>query len=512
MALACNVSSWLSAGDLGLQTLLALSEWSGHGLWDAGNADYCAMTNPGFMQVCIVHAGGGSLGTCVPSSCLPSDFADINSGLPSFVMSQSAIVLYSVGGNASALAQSLARPGAVRCGMNEVPVDFWRALAIAILSVIGFVCIAATACTRASSAISGRAKGQVATRARDAAPTAGSASATSLIDPPPHHSATVTVPFEVAKGDDDLTASLLHEDLGATAARNELSTRDGAAAVAAMTISREQDATAAPAAAVRDSPPLRQSAASVLVRSFDLERNWDELLRVQPHDKDAFPLIHFLRVLASAWVVAGHSTSMWLSGGLSNLATVIPPDGGFAKWPAQWVLAAEFAVDEFFFIGGFLAFFVLLGRSSSFSSSTSSKPKYQVAAVGDSLCGRVRSGCIQVFFATLLRWLRLVPLLAASFLISWGILPLIGWGPFWNGLLVYQQYCEQYWWTNFLFINDLVPFDDNFARQCRGETWYLATGEHARHARTSGCRQYELLSACTFMLTHDAAAACHTIR
>ena len=33
--------------------------------------------------------------------------------------------------------------------------------------------------------------------------------------------------------------------------------------------------------------------------------------------------------------------------------------------------------------------------------------------------------------------------------------------------------CKRYWWTNMLYVNNLVPFKDTFTEQCFGHAWYL---------------------------------------
>lgn len=591
MALPCMVASWLSAGEIGLATLMALSESSGHGLVDAGNFDYCDMVNPGNMQICLVYAAGASLGVCVPSSCSHADFADVRTGLPSFVLSQSSVVALLAGGNASVLAQSLAQPGAVHCGNNEASWTAWRIAVVACFALLAVACIAATAwmSLRRTEPIA-RCKSNF-----DAAAVAGlkgcggcQADSAARISPPlppspqepqsvpitPLEAATTSLPtgaaiwalptvavecsdVETVAGTKASDAALPQQQLANVAAGgfdeivSPLRARRAAAAgsLAAVATAKPQlpagacDEDDLEAHALRTgllaaaaTAPLggkqrtwvspravhepsggvsrrkvRCSAVlaclACLAEACDLRRNWRELLRVQPPEKDAFPLIHFLRVISSAWVVAGHAALLWLITGPSNLLTVIPPNGAFASWPAQWVLGAEYAVDVFFFIGGFLAFFVLLGRAGSLTSRHSNassrthgdpaevtvtpgvslrpQPESPAAhwqphrrACAASVCLQlVGSGCRQVAIATLLRWLRLVPLLAATFGFACGVAPMLGRGPFWSTFDTYLRTCSWLWWTNFLFINNIVPFDNNALSQCRAETWYLATGE-----------------------------------
>lgn len=621
MALPCQVSAWLAAGEIGLATIMALSESSGHGLVDAGNYDYCYLVNPGNMQICLVYAAGASLGVCVPSSCSQADFADVSSGLPSFVLSQSSVVALLAGGNATVLAESLAKPGSVSCGNNEASWTGWRIVVVVAFSVLALVCTAATTWLQmrrsrrkvipsSASSVQAKTGEQVsmevpATAASRASRRDGEATAPRSPQEPgpvpasPVEAAASSIQLQVGGADVDsaapagcgntvtaqgaLAAELStlpvtvprHHDEADTLMLpvNDMVSPLRARKSAASTVTAHHDAVtvATPTVGVCAPPPLalagaadgrgdegaragdgetalraallgsshapasrakgsqrlwkaarppeltcsccRSGGVGALARiaaAFDLQRNWNELLRVQPHDKDAFPLIHFLRVISSAWVIAGHAALLWLITGPSNLLNVIPPNGAFASWPAQWVLGAEYAVDIFFFMGAFLTFFVVIGREKHREQRTHhddrgvdgplakpvdrarihpiSRRDHELQSdrlhISSTSCNarHALAGCKEIACAILLRWLRLVPLLAATFAIAWGVLPLLGRGPFWSTFGVYLRTCKGLWWTNFLFINNLVPFDNNALSQCRAETWYLATGEPHRAA------------------------------
>lgn len=49
--------------------------------------------------------------------------------------------------------------------------------------------------------------------------------------------------------------------------------------------------------------------------------------------------------------------------------------------------------------------------------------------------------------------------------------PHIGTGPIWNNYVNLMKPCNQYWWTTFLYINNLYP--NNFDDKCMAWSWFL---------------------------------------
>ncbi|CAN0504161.1 unnamed protein product, partial [Phaeothamnion confervicola] len=72
-----------------------------------------------------------------------------------------------------------------------------------------------------------------------------------------------------------------------------------------------------------------------------------------------------VRVLSLFWVIMGHVLVFVLASvGYSNLPNLLPNqgDGLLAKWWAQPLMAAFFAVDSFLFVSAFLVGVALLPR------------------------------------------------------------------------------------------------------------------------------------------------------
>jgi len=73
-----------------------------------------------------------------------------------------------------------------------------------------------------------------------------------------------------------------------------------------------------------------------------------------------------------------------------------------------------------------------------------------------------------------LRFARLLPALSVVMFGYWSLLKYMGSGPVWYQVAASVEPCHKYWWTNLLFINTLVPWNNNFSNECMGWTWYLS--------------------------------------
>lgn len=72
------------------------------------------------------------------------------------------------------------------------------------------------------------------------------------------------------------------------------------------------------------------------------------------------------------------------------------------------------------------------------------------------------------------RILRLLPTVAVIVAFTGWILPHVASGPFWHTVDAGAAACRSWGWTNLLFVNNIVPWTNGFARQCAAWTWYLA--------------------------------------
>ena len=118
-------------------------------------------------------------------------------------------------------------------------------------------------------------------------------------------------------------------------------------------------------------------------------------------------------------------------------------------------------VDSFFFISAFFATYLLLGHLTKSYNKASS----------------VRPFVSEIPSIYLMRWLRLTPTYAYVVLMYWQVLRVVGTGPF-GGMQfdVDDKLCREGWWTNFLYINNLITQEANGLKgqSCYGISWYLA--------------------------------------
>ena len=139
------------------------------------------------------------------------------------------------------------------------------------------------------------------------------------------------------------------------------------------------------------------------------------------------------------WVIFGHEYFFNLEAA-SNILTAAP----ILETPYfLFIEAGMFAVDTFFFLGGFMAAYVLL-REKSFSFFT-----YPLAILN--------------------RVLRIWPSYIIAILIFYSILMHLGDGPIWHIWLDQVYLCDNMW-RALLFIDNFV---DNGTEMCMNWGWYL---------------------------------------
>jgi len=159
-----------------------------------------------------------------------------------------------------------------------------------------------------------------------------------------------------------------------------------------------------------------------------------------------------IRFLSMLWVIFGHSILWPLNGGpgFSNVTDIIPNENSkalMATWSGQLLGSAEFAVDTFFWLSGFLGAFFMLKVSAKAKSST------------------------WIPFAVLQRYVRLTPAYAFVVFFWWKVERVFAKGALWSNERNQYAQCSQWWWANFLYVNNVVPF--NNPGGCYGVAWYL---------------------------------------
>jgi peptidoglycan/LPS O-acetylase OafA/YrhL len=194
--------------------------------------------------------------------------------------------------------------------------------------------------------------------------------------------------------------------------------------------------------------------ALALLKCWSLTDTVPAMLTVGGPDARELSAVNGVRTLSLMGIILGHTVTYMIPVGFANDSAVLPPSGAFSQWHFQLVPAAEFAMDSFLVLSGFLAALALMRHMAR------------------SPDGRLTVGTF--LFACVHRAVRLLPSLGLVIAAYLFLVPQLSSGPFWGQLDQFTGNCSQWWWTNVLFVNNLVPFANNFASMCMGWTFYIA--------------------------------------
>ncbi|XP_066260576.1 nose resistant to fluoxetine protein 6-like [Euwallacea similis] len=189
----------------------------------------------------------------------------------------------------------------------------------------------------------------------------------------------------------------------------------------------------------------------IVVQAFSIFHNGKKLLKTSKNiSGDQIQVIHGLRVISMMWIVVGHSFSF--------LIAYPSTDADFTEnfewtWGSLYLTTAHLAVDTFFFLSGFLMAYQYLKQ----------KPQ--------SFDGHIK----RVPFMVLHRYLRLTPVVAATYFIVVSLSRHLGNGPlYFLKAAEERDKCLKYWWSFFTYLQNYVNYDDI----CIINTWYLSADWH----------------------------------
>ncbi|XP_014662242.1 PREDICTED: nose resistant to fluoxetine protein 6-like, partial [Priapulus caudatus] len=180
--------------------------------------------------------------------------------------------------------------------------------------------------------------------------------------------------------------------------------------------------------------------ASILL-SFSALSNSRKLLATH-RSHGALDSVHGVRFLSMSWVILGHtyvfSASIW-----NNPIRFKDVIGAFGF---QAIDNATFSVDSFFVLSGLLVGYLTLKE--------------------------IKKNDGKVFWPLYYfhRFWRLTPVYMLLLMVDVCLVRYFGSGPLWPKDGFEVNYCSKTWWTNLLFINNLVYSD----QMCMGWSWYLA--------------------------------------
>ena len=179
--------------------------------------------------------------------------------------------------------------------------------------------------------------------------------------------------------------------------------------------------------------------------AFSLYSNSKRLFEPK-QEKSTLDILNAMRVLSILWVILGHSEYFrLLDSVMLNLQDV---ESKFKHFNYTILFSGPFAVDTFFWIGGFLQSYILVQRLTS-------------------------KGSLNWLLVVFHRLLRIVPLFLFVICLSWSLAKYIGDGPKWyNADQIMHRDCSEYWWTFLLFVNNFVMPKDRDVT-CLVGAWYI---------------------------------------
>ncbi|XP_048774648.2 nose resistant to fluoxetine protein 6-like [Ostrea edulis] len=187
---------------------------------------------------------------------------------------------------------------------------------------------------------------------------------------------------------------------------------------------------------------IEDSTLEKLLLSFSAYSNGKKILSTH-RTSETLTALNGIRFLSISWVVLGHSYAFVL-GTVSN-------SGPFLKdmldrWTFQAISNALVAVDSFFALSGLLLTYLTLKEMDK------------------------RRGKLNWFMFYFHRFWRLTPAYMLVLMTEATLSPYFSDGPIYPPKGFEKNYCEDSWWKNLLYVNNLVDMSD----MCMGWSWYLS--------------------------------------
>ena len=178
---------------------------------------------------------------------------------------------------------------------------------------------------------------------------------------------------------------------------------------------------------------------------FSLYKTCPEILATH-HPTGATTCLNGMRVISILWILLGHTSHYGLKFQIvKNL--LYTQRHTYTRFTFQVITGGTYkAVDTFFLLSGLLLTYLSLREMERHK-------------------GKLPLAIMYIF-----RFVRISPLYYFEVFFWFKILPHMGYGPNWYWRA--RHNCDEYWWTNLLYINNFYPRD--MEDSCLSVAWYLA--------------------------------------
>ncbi|XP_069112063.1 nose resistant to fluoxetine protein 6-like [Argopecten irradians] len=181
-----------------------------------------------------------------------------------------------------------------------------------------------------------------------------------------------------------------------------------------------------------------------LVLSFSVWTNGKKLLSTS-QSGGALGAINGIRFLSMTWVILGHTYVFALMfGDFANKISFMPKM--LKRLSFMAVANALLSVDTFFTLSGLLLSYVFMKEMKR------------------------ERGRVNWFMFYFHRFWRLTPPYMLVMMVDIALLRYMGDGPAWVPTGLEQNFCEDTWWTNLIYLNNFMKLD----KMCFAWSWYLA--------------------------------------
>ena len=185
--------------------------------------------------------------------------------------------------------------------------------------------------------------------------------------------------------------------------------------------------------------------------AFSVYETIPKIFAIKKQPPCAITCLHGIRVITITWVILGH-TNLWSLFFISNPQSYLRNQA--SKFAYRAIPGGEFSVDSFFLMSGLLTTYLSL--------------RYMA---------RKQRGCKFPFLIYFLhRFLRITPIYAFVLFSYWFLTVHLANGPIWRRIIGpesnFYESCNQYWWTNLLYINNIYP--RHHLNICMPWSWFLA--------------------------------------